>query len=264
MTDTRQATWTDWVGADVVDRDGDKIGKLQNVYMDRATGQPEWLAVSTGMFGRNETFVPIDGVDADGDALKAPYEKAFVKDAPNVDPDAGFISNAEESRLYEYYGREYQAWSDTDRDAQDWDQHDTSRGAGHDTSGPDTDSAMTRSEEEVDVGTRDREAGRARLRKYVVTENVTTTVPVRKEKLRVEREPITDGNVGKAMEGPDISDEEHEVVLNEEEVVVDKKVVPKERVRAEKDVEVEDREVTEQVRKEKVEVEGDARGGTRG
>ncbi len=261
MTDTAssQGTWNDWIGADVVDRDGDKIGTLDTVYMDRATGQPEWLAVTTGMFGRNQTFVPVAGVTHLESDLQAPYEKAFVKNAPNIDPDAGQISEAEEAELYRYYQREdYQAWSDDDRDAADWDQYETKGGAGYDVSGPETDSAMTRSEEEVAVGTRNVEAGRVRLRKYVVTENVTTTVPVRKEKVRVEREPITDANVGAAMDGPEISDEEHEVVLNEEEVVVDKKVVPKERVRAEKDVEVEDRAVTEQVRKEQIEVDGEA------
>jgi uncharacterized protein (TIGR02271 family) len=253
MTDTAQATWNDWIGADVVDRDGDKVGTLETVYMDRATGQPEWLAVSTGMFGRKVTFVPIEGVTSADSALVVPLEKGVVKDAPNIDPD-GAMSDAEEGQLYEYYGRtDYQPWGDDDRDAADWGD------SGHDVSGPETDSAMTRSEEEVAVGTRDVEAGRVRLRKYVVTEDVTTTVPVRREKLRVEREPITDANVGAAMDGPEISDEEHEIVLNEEEVVVDKRVVPKERIRADKDVEVEERAVTEQVRKEQVEVDGDPR-----
>ena len=90
---------------------------------------------------------------------------------------------------------------------------------------------MTRSEEELRVGTRQREAGRARLRKYVVTEMVTKTVPVSHEEVRIEREPITDANRGDALDGPAISEEEHEVVLHEDEVVVDKQTVAKERVR---------------------------------
>ena len=97
--------------------------------------------------------------------------------------------------------------------------------------GPTTDDAMTRSEEELAVGTTTQERGRARLRKYVVTEQVETTVPVQREEVRVEREPITDANVDDATDGPDISEEEHEVVLDEEQVVVEKQVVPKERVR---------------------------------
>jgi uncharacterized protein (TIGR02271 family) len=98
--------------------------------------------------------------------------------------------------------------------------------------------------------------GRARLRKYVVTENVTKTVPVKKEKVRVEREPITEQNRGKAMAGPDISEEEHEVTLTEEEPVVEKRAVPKERVRLEKDVEQQEQQVTEQVRKERIKTDG--------
>ena len=100
---------------------------------------------------------------------------------------------------------------------------------------PTTDDAMTRSEEELRVGTTERETGRVRLRKYVVEDEVTETVPVRREEVRVEREPITDANATTRLDGPAISEEEHEVVLHEEEVVVEKRAVPKERVRLEKD-----------------------------
>ena len=98
---------------------------------------------------------------------------------------------------------------------------------------------MTVSEEELRVGTTEREAGRVRLKKYVVEEDVTKTVPVRREEVRIEREPITDANRGDATDGPDITEAEHEVVLHEEEVVTEKRTVPKERVRLEKDVETE-------------------------
>jgi uncharacterized protein (TIGR02271 family) len=128
---------------------------------------------------------------------------------------------------------------------------------GHDTSGPTTDDAMTRSEEEVAVGKRSVETGRAKLRKYVVTENVETTVPVQREEIRVEREPITDGNVDRALDGPAISEEEHEVTLHAEEPVVEKRVVPKERVRLDKDTVMEERTVSEEVRKEQIETDGD-------
>ncbi len=128
---------------------------------------------------------------------------------------------------------------------------------GRDVSGPETDDAMTRSEEEVRVGTREREGGRARLRKFVVTENVTKTVPVRKEKAVLESEPITEDNVEAATSGPDISEEEHEVVLSEEDVVVEKKAVPKERVRLGKETETTEEEVSEEVRKERIEAEGE-------
>ena len=98
-----------------------------------------------------------------------------------------------------------------------------------------------------------------RLRKYVVTEHVQQTVPVRREEVRVEREPITDANVDQAMAGPEISDEEHEVVLHEEEVVVEKRVVPKERVRMEKDTITAEQEVSEEVRKERIDIDDSSR-----
>jgi uncharacterized protein (TIGR02271 family) len=234
-------------GQDVCDRDGDKIGSIEEIYLDAETNEPEWALVNTGLFGTKRSFVPLhDASEAEG-TLRVPYDKGTVKDAPKVDPD-GRLSPAEEAELYRHYGREYS--------------ESGGRGTvGRDTSGPTTDDAMTRSEEELRVGTAERETGRARLRKYVVTDEQTRTVPVRREEVRLEREPITDANVDDSMRGPDISDEEHEVVLHEEEPVVDKRTVPKERVRLDKDVEVEERTVSEDVRREEVDLDHDA--GTR-
>jgi uncharacterized protein (TIGR02271 family) len=128
---------------------------------------------------------------------------------------------------------------------------------GYDTSGPETDDAMTRSEERLRAGTESREAGRARLRKYVVTEQQQVNVPVSREEVRVEREPITDANVGQAMDGPALSEEEHEVVLNEERPVVTTEAVPVERVRLSKEQVQDEQTVTADVRKEQIEMEGD-------
>ncbi|MEJ7584442.1 MAG: PRC and DUF2382 domain-containing protein [Acidimicrobiales bacterium] len=248
MTDTTQG-YEGWIGRTAVDQDGDKIGKIEEIYLDDNSGQPEWLAIKTGLFGSNLTFAPLSGSTADGEDLRLPYAKDLVKDAPNVAAD-GHLEPDEEATLYRHYGRdaEYEAPA-ADRD--------TSRSTGQDTSGPETDSAMTRSEEELAVGTRSKETGRVRLRKYVVTENVTTTVPVSREEVRIEREPITDANRDAAVSGSDISEEEHEMVLMEEEVVVDKRVVPKERVRLEKDVVTGEEQVSDEVRKERIEIEGD-------
>jgi uncharacterized protein (TIGR02271 family) len=139
---------------------------------------------------------------------------------------------------------------------------DSSTGTvGYDTSGPTTDSAMTRSEEQLHVGTERVQTGKARLRKYVVTENQSVTVPVQREEVRIEREPITDANVGAAMDGPAISEEEHEVTLMEERPVVQKDAVPVERVRLDKDVVTEQQTVNEEVRKEEITFDGDDRGG---
>jgi uncharacterized protein (TIGR02271 family) len=258
MTDAYQ-----WHGRTMVGSDGDKIGKITDIYEDPATGKPEWATVSTGLFGSRSNFVPLAGAQASGEDVQVNVTKDQVKDAPAVESD-GELSEPEEQRLFEHYGVPYttegsttaqgapQAGAGADRETA----ADAGPTVGHDTSGPTTDDAMTRSEEELRVGTREREAGRARLRKYVVTENVTTTVPVSHEEVRLEREPITDANRGAAVDGPDISEEEHEVVLHEEEVVVEKRTVPKERVRLDTETVTEDREVSEEVRKEQIEAEG--------
>jgi uncharacterized protein (TIGR02271 family) len=256
-----------WRGRTLVDRDGDKIGKIEDIYLDRSSGEPEWAAVKTGLFGSNVSFVPIHDASPSGDDLRVAYEKDQVKDAPNVDPD-GELSPEEERRLYQHYGRgDYDEWT-TDsedrthatygRDDVDFDRDDDAGTVGRDTSGPTTDDAMTRSEEELAVGTQRRETGRARLRKWVETENVTETVPVQREEVRLEREPITDANRGDALDGPEISEEEHEVTLHAEEPVVEKRTVPKERVRLDKDVHTDEETVSEEVRKERIEADGDA------
>src|SRR3954447_3592573 len=271
------------IGQDVYDESGEKIGSAAEVYLDDETGQPEWVTVRTGLFGTKESFVPIRDADLTDDGLRVPVSKSRVKDAPKVDAD-GHLSPQEEEELYRYYGRG--GGTDTSRTTTDTTTTDTTttgttttgvavtgvtgtdtRGAGYDddtrgavgrdTSGPTTDNAMTRSEERLNVGTRSQEAGRARLRKYVVTENVTETVPVSREEVRVEREPITDANAGNALDGPAISEEEHEVVLHEETPVVQKEVVPKERVRLDVDTHTEERQVSEDVRSEQIEVDAD-------
>jgi uncharacterized protein (TIGR02271 family) len=233
----------EWRGRDVVDSDGDKIGTLEEVYLDGDSGRPEWATVSTGLFGRKQSFVPLTGSEPEGGKVVVRYTKEQVKDAPSVDPD-GELSHEEEGRLYSHYGIADGSSAGDEP-------------VGRDVSGPTTDEAMTRSEEELHVGTAERERGRARLRKYVVTEEVQQTVPVQREEVRVEREPITDANLDDATAGPDISEEEHEVTLREEEVVVEKRAVPKERVRLSKETVTDEEQVSEEVRKERIEVEGD-------
>jgi uncharacterized protein (TIGR02271 family) len=264
------------IGQDVYDESGEKIGSAAEVYLDDETGQPEWVTVRTGMFGTKESFVPIRNADLTNDGVRVPVSKSKVKDAPKIDTD-GHLSPQEEEELYRYYGMgagtETAGYTDTTETAGYTDTTETAgyagttettgytdtdgRGTvGHDTSGPTTDDAMTRSEERLNVGTRSQEVGRARLRKYVVTENVTETVPVSREEVRVEREPITDANIDKALDGPAISEEEHEVVLHAETPVVEKEAVPVERVRLDKTTVTEEAQVSEGLRKEEVEVEG--------
>jgi uncharacterized protein (TIGR02271 family) len=238
----------DWRGRTVVDSGGQKIGRLDEVYLDDETGRIEWALVHTGLFGTKSTFVPLSAAAPSGEDIRVPFTKEQVKDAPRVEPD-GELSQDEEAQLYGHYGLDYgEARSGSGLP------EGTHRGG----ASQEPDEAMTRSEEEVRVGTAARERGRARLRKYVVTEEVTQTVPVRREKARIEREPITDENLDEATAGPAISEAEHEVTLEEEEPVVEKRAVPKERVRLEKDVDVEEKAVSEQVRKERIETEDES------
>jgi len=247
------------IGQSVHGRDGDKLGKVGQVYLDDETGKPEWATVQTGLFGTKESFVPLAQADLTGDGLSVPYTKDQVKDAPTVDVEQGHLSQDEEAELYRHYGLDYsERRSDSGLPAQGGTgQGEQSRSEGHDTSGPTTDQAMTRSEEQLKVGTEQVETGRARLRKHVVTEQQTVTVPVSREEVRVEREPITDANRDQAVAGPDISEEEHEVVLTEERPVVHKETVPVERVRLGKETVTDQHEVSEEVRKEHIETEGD-------
>jgi uncharacterized protein (TIGR02271 family) len=244
---------TQWKGRTLVGSDGEKIGKVDEIYEDPATGKPEWATVNTGLFGMKSNFVPLAGASAAGEDVRADVTKEQVKDAPGVETD-GELSEAEERRLFEHYNVPYTSEGSTTAQGTPGDQ----TGAGHDMSGPNTDEAMTRSEEELRVGTAQRESGRARLRKYVVTETVQQTVPVSHEEVRLEREPITDANRGEALDGPEISEEEHEVVLHEETPVVEKRTVPKERVRLGKETHQDEQEVSEEVRKEQIELDDSA------
>ena len=130
---------------------------------------------------------------------------------------------------------------------------------GQDTSGPTTDDAMTRSEEQLRVGTESASAGRARLRKYVETEQRAGHRPGHSaRRSRVEREPITDANRRQrhwtARTSPRRSTRSSSP---RSEPVVDKEAVPVERVRLDKETVTEERQVSEEVRKEQIEVEGD-------
>jgi uncharacterized protein (TIGR02271 family) len=270
-----------FMGRTAVDPQGDKIGKIGQVYVDDVTGQPDWVTVNTGLFGTKEHFAPLQGASVTGDDVVLPFDKNVVKDAPDV-ADASHLDPDEQDALYTYYaqyltGSGTSGYTETTGTADysetsgtagytesagttgtaDYAETSGTRSEGYDTSGPTTDDAMTRSEEHLNVGTQRVEAGRARLRKYVVTEQQTVSVPVSHEEVRIEREPITDANIGNALDGPAISEEEHEVVLHAEQPVVTTEAVPVERVRLGTETVSETQQVTGQVRKEEVEVVDD-------
>jgi uncharacterized protein (TIGR02271 family) len=271
-------------GATVVDNDGSKIGKVEEVYLDNNSGQPEWVSVKTGLFGSNVSLIPLSQASFSGDTMTVPFDKAMVKDAPHHDP-AAELSESDEDDLYRYYGVGNGGTSTTtttgtagmtagdrtggdlttsgtttghtgtDRDVTD---RSATSGAGHDTSGPNTDDAMTRSKEELRVGTERREAGRARLRKYITSETVERQVPVSHEEVVVKREPITEANRGDALRGGDLTEEEHEVVLTEERAVAAKETVPVERVQLDTETVTGTETVSAEVREEHIDLDTDS------
>ncbi len=233
-------------GKSVIDSNNDTVGDAGQVYLNDVTDQPEWVTVKTGLFGSKESFVPLVGSQVTGAGVVVAYPKDVIKDAPRIDAD-GHLSESEIDQLYRHYqveGAQTQAADITSVDDQE-------------TSGGRTDSAMTLSEERLHVGTEKRETGRVRLRKYVVTKNVTQTVPVTHEEVRLEREPITDSGGDPAVGGAEIGADEQEVVLTEERVVTSKEAVPVERVKLSTESVTEDRDVTEEVRSERIETDGD-------
>lgn len=232
---------SDLVGRKVVDSTGDKIGEVQDVYLDDVSNEPDWLAVSTGWFGTKISFVPVEGISYAGDDVVVAYSKDMVKDAPRCDAD-GHLNQDEEATLYSYWGRPYDTTADTGTDI----------GGRRDIGEGDRDASLTRSEEELHLDKHTRESGRARLRKWVETEHAQLTIPIRREKARLVTEPA-DGTSGVG----DLADDEREIVLQEEVVDVDKRTVPKERVRLEKDEVTEDVPVDETLRKERIAVDSD-------
>lgn len=279
MTDPRE-----FIGRRVYGSDGERMGTIENVLVDDDSGVPEWLTIRTGLFGMHESFVPLATADVHEDGVRIPYDKDRIKDAPRFD-SAYHLTPEDERQLYQHYGISYGEQNSppgygTQAAAGDYRAATTGttatpnsdiagttgtagtqrRGAAEYATGTDTDTdsedAMTRSEERLRVGTERVETGRARLRKYVVTEDVSQTVPVTHEEVRVEREPITGSNRDGALSGPDLSDAEHEVVLHEERPVVDKETVPVERVRLTADEVPGEETVTEEVRREEIDLRG--------
>lgn len=258
MINTDQLHELSLIGGTVTGNDGEKIGKLGQVFLDEQTGEPEWVTVNTGFFGLSENFVPLADASVAGDTLNVPFDKKTVKEAPRVDAQTQ-LSPSEEQELFEYYGRAYDFAEpigvDTDSTAGDASTGYLQR-PGLDDEVAGADQSMIRSEEQLRVGTEQVQTGKVRLRKHVVTEDVTTTVPVSHEEVRLEREPITGAQTSDTVAGGDLGSEEQEVTLHAERPVVDKEAVPVERVRLDKETVVEDERIDEQLRKERIETDG--------
>lgn len=236
-------------GATVYDPQGDKIGTVDDVLVDEQTNEPEWLLVDTGVFGP-DVMVPLVQLDRVDDGYRVPFSKDQVRNSPKPS-DQEELSEQEESELYRYYGIQYgEQYSSTGLPEG---QHSGSQGRTQ--SGHEPDDAMTRSEEVLDTHKVRRPRETVRLKKRIVTENVQQTVPVEHEELVVEREPVTAENRGRAIDGPELTENEHELTLSDEEVVTEKRVEPKERVRIDSQTQTEEKAVDEEIRKEQIDVE---------
>jgi uncharacterized protein (TIGR02271 family) len=231
-------------GSPVYDNAGEKIGKVEEIYYDEQTRIPEWIGIGTGFFGTKRVLVPVKGAHASGDGLTLAYSKDHVKDSPDIDEDE--ISQETEANLASYYGLGYsESRSDTG----------LTEGAPQGST-RDEDQAVTRSEEEIEVGKREVDAGSARLRKWVETEPVALDVELRHEVARVTREPIE-----QPVGDHEFTEEQVELPLHKEKPVVQKQAVAKERVGLQKDVRSETETVQDELKKEHVDVEGDVDAG---
>jgi hypothetical protein len=184
-----------WRGRTVRDPEGENVGTFGDVFLDRDTDRPAWGSVRTGLFGRHESFVPLDGVEeADGD-LRVPYTGQQVSDAPRIDPDVS-LTEDEERALYSHYGQEYARIGGEEGGAEAAPTGDATADE------PLREGEMIRSEEEVRISEGPmKPVERVRLRKVLVTEHQERTVPVRREVVQLETEPAPEGAIDESDAG---------------------------------------------------------------
>jgi uncharacterized protein (TIGR02271 family) len=259
----------------VVDSRGEKIGAVKQVWIDGRTGDPLWASVHTGLFGLKESFVPLQRAEIRGDDLQVPVVKEQVKESPRIEVSDDHMTDEEQATLYQYYGLGPQAGGAHDRQPSQRQaagrQPGTRQGADHGRGtqtglggekqpGPGrpqhgAGESMTRSEEELRVGTERVESGKVRLVKHVVTEQQQIQVPVSHEEVRIEREPLTGKDRAAAERGTGIGEEQQEMTLHAEKPVVHKETVAKERVRMSKEKVTDTETVSGTVRKEQIDIE---------
>lgn len=224
-------------GATVIDPSGAKLGPVQEIFLDDQTRKPEWVAVKAG---RTPVLVPLAGASQSGSELKVPYPKEKIQSTPKINP-GDHIDQATEQKLYSHYGLGYSE-----------SRSDSGLPEGAATGTGQEQGSVVRSEEELNVGKAPVQAGQVRLRKYVENEPVTANVELQQEVARVEREAIN-----QPVSGAEIGEDTVEVDLHAERPVVEKQAIAKERVSLDKDVETETAQVSDQLRKERVEVDGE-------
>jgi len=267
-------------GSDIMDSDGHKVGTVDNVWVDDATSALEFVGVKMGFLMGKTHIIPTADAQIGNGTITVPYNHNLIKDAPSFGGDEE-LSNEQEQQVYSYYGiqrsesasptglaggtdtsqtnttdREYDTTrSDRDlgttRTDRDFDTTRTDR----DTTGfaaQDDQAGVVLSEEQLQVGKREVESGRVRLRKVVRTEHQEVPVDLRREEVTVERVSATDANVP----GDAFSQQDVEIPVMREEAVVGKEARVTGEVRLNKEVSTETRNVGGEVRREDVEIEG--------
>lgn len=216
-------------GGVVYSGDGQEIGSVREIYLDPQTGEPTMARVSTGISVTSESLLPLQAATLDGHDLHVPYSLEQVKAAPATAAPGGF-GTLEQERLYRHYGAPASGASDAP--------------------------TLIRSEERLRVGMQPFVTERLKLRKYVVTEEVTVTVQVRHEEFRLERVPVDAVEGEPAGGGADaLAEEDYEFILHAERPVVQTEVVPVERVLVRKDIISENQTISGQVRKEQIDAD---------
>ena len=251
-TDRFTALEERFVGYEVYDQSGEKIGKVDDLFVDE-NNNPEYVGVKMGFLGTRSTLIPMDIITVDDSAgrLVTSADKETVKNGPTFDDDREILPGFE-NEVHSYYGlQRTQTTEERGADGAYFGEAATATTTG--TSVRDEDELrVQRTEEELAAGTREREAGQVIVRKRVRTDRERLEIPVRREEVTVERVPVSEGTAATEAQ---IGDEEVSVPLTEEEVVVEKRPVAKEEVRIRKDV-VEDAEVIEEdVRREEIDVD---------
>jgi uncharacterized protein (TIGR02271 family) len=229
-------------GMPVYSSDKEQIGKVDTIYVDEDTRVPEWIGIGAGFFGSKRLLVPTQGAMAQSDGVHVRFDKATVESSPDVAGEE--IPEDTERSLYDHYGVSY-----SDERSESTLPEGSQRGSA--STGSDQ-ASMTRSEEELRVGKRQREAGRVRLRKWVETEPVSEEVTLQRETAEVSREPIN-----RPASAGEIGEQEVEVTLQSEEPVVEKATVAKEQVSVKKGTDTTKKKVSDEVQKERIEVDGE-------
>jgi stress response protein YsnF len=257
------------IGGTAYGANGDKLGTVEHFFVDDRTGEPTWVSVTTGLFGTRRSVVPAVDATFEEGALRVPVTADAVKNAPDLAGE-DHLDPAEEAELRRHYGPE-SAGPETGTTAADVAAMDAPTQemavvppppSADGEAGPvATEGGMVRSEERLRVGTERVATTRARLVKYVVTEEVQITVPIRREEIRVEEVPLDapDPDPGESLldGGPADSDPglPDEIVLHVERPVVGVEVVPVERVRLHTETVQGQERVAEQVQREQIAVE---------